>query len=295
MNSPRHPSLKQIESFVRVVDLLSISDAAHSLNVSVSSVSKSLQLLESLLNVTLIKRTTRSLFLTDAGRNFYEKSKGLLDDLDDTINSTIHYNQRPSGELKLTCSMAFGYTHIFSLINEYVKKNSSVTFDVDLNDRCINLNDTHYDIALRISTVPPENYSMRKICNIDWVYCASTEYLHKKGTPESINCLSGHHIFSYPMMNVNIVENNEDVIFTKINSSLAILQCVLNHRGMAYLPLYLAGEHLKSGKLVALNLDDKVFYKTHHLYALYFPAKFTNPRVRTFIDALTERFHLPFI
>lgn len=295
MNSLRHPSLKQIESFVRVADLLSISDAAYSLNVSVSSVSKSLQLLESLLNVTLIKRTTRSLFLTDAGRHFYEKSKNLLDDLDETLSSTIHFNQRPSGELKLTCSMAFGYTHIFSLINEYVKKNDSVTFDVDLNDRCINLNDTHYDIALRISTLPPENYSMRKICNIDWVYCASMEYLLKKGTPESMSYLSGHHFFSYPLMNSSTIESNKKIQITKINSSLAILKCVLNHQGIAYLPLYLAGEHLKSGRLVALNLDDKIIYKTHHLYALYFPAKFSNPRVRTFIDALTERFQQPFI
>lgn len=57
---------------------------------------------------------------------------------------------------------------------------------IDLNDNFVNLNETDFDIALRISTAPPQNYAMRKLVPVRWAYCASPGYLAKKACPSVV-------------------------------------------------------------------------------------------------------------
>jgi len=73
---------------------------------------------------------------------------------------------------------------------------------------------------------------------------------------------------------------------------LLLLKAALSGQGIAWLPSYLISQHIENGELVPLKLDGKYAYPTHSLYALYFPSKFRNPKVRSFIDFLVEE-HQP--
>ncbi|HCB1487272.1 TPA: LysR family transcriptional regulator, partial [Citrobacter freundii] len=95
-------SLKHLEFFTKIVDCGGLSEAAAQLNVSPSAVSKSLAAMEDTLGTTLIKRTTRSITLTDAGQYLFNRANKLLKEFDETLNTTSGYYHSPQGELRIT-------------------------------------------------------------------------------------------------------------------------------------------------------------------------------------------------
>ncbi len=288
-------SLKQLEILVKIVECGGLKEASIQLNVSPSAISKSLANLESQLGTTLLKRTTRSFALTDAGQYLYQRATHLLSDIDESLNTTASFYNHPQGELRITCSIAFGYTHLISLVNLYQQRYPDVDLYIDLNDGFVNLNECNVDIALRVASVPPDNYAMRKISTIYWAYCASPEYLEKKGTPSSIAQLENHQCLIYPGLTPVMKHTGENPLHTpkirtpvQANSSLVLLKAVLQHQGIAYLPTYLLGDHIQRGEIVPLKLGEEITHATHGLYALYFPSRYSNPKVRSFIDFMLE-------
>ncbi|TDQ59572.1 DNA-binding transcriptional LysR family regulator [Mesocricetibacter intestinalis] len=285
-------SLKRIHCFVAIANLGNLNEAAKELNLTPSAVSQNLKLLEEELGVTLIKRTTRSLLLTDVGQYFYQNLQKILADLDNLYSNAGTYNKEPKGELTITCPVAFGYSQLAPLIYEFSERYQHINVNIKLSDNLVNLNEEDYDIALRIVSMPPDNFSLRYLCPIDWVYCASSEYLSRYGKPETIEDLRHHQLLMYPEMNPTLkkMDNSETLKSIKSNCSLFSLQAVLNHKGVAYLPLYLIRDEIKNKRIVPLKLTDRLVFHTHHLYALYFPSRHNNPKIRVFIDFLLEKF-----
>ncbi|MGG4608289.1 substrate binding domain-containing protein [Providencia sp. Me31A] len=160
-----------------------------------------------------------------------------------------------------------------------------MSLSVDLNDDLINLNETDFDIALR------------KICNINWVYCGSHIYFERYGipqTPEDIalhNCLINPNIpdtwrmadkngIAYPLEINNMIE---------VNSSLGLLEAARCHQGIVCLPTYMLGNYIENGELIPVLLDYDPKSTPFALYALYHPAHTHSPKIRTFIDFLVEK------
>lgn len=289
-------TIKQIEMLIKISEGKGLSEAARLLNLSPSAISKGLAVMEENLGVPLIQRTTRSVTLTEAGEYFVARSAELLKELDDTINTTCGYFNQPQGALKITCSVAFGYTHLIDIFEQYRKKNHHVELMLDLNDGLTNLSENNVDIALRITATPPQNYAARHLAKISWVYCASPGYLQQKGTPKTKAELAYHDSLFYPGMTPPLrraaaaVHPQEQThhIPVQANSSLVLLKSALSNQGIAYLPSYLVARYFRTGDLVPLTLDGQLRWPTHSLYALYFPSKYRNPKVRSFIDYMVD-------
>lgn len=286
-------SIKNLEILLKIVECESISEAARKLNISPSSISKSLAHLERELGVSLFHRTTRSIKLTEAGEYLVKQSYALLNSFEEVLNTTANYDKRPRGELKLTCSIAFGYSHLISLISEYKTIAPDVDVSVFLSDDFVNLNASNIDIALRIVSTPPLNYATRKLADIRWAYCASKEYLSDKPYPKTSKDLLMHPLLVYPGLTPEIKGDSNDCpsphVSIQANSGLVLLKSVLEHQGVTYLPTYLIGEHIEKDDIIPLTIDDKLTYTTHALYALYFPSKYANAKVRSFIDFLISK------
>ncbi|MGY6028539.1 LysR family transcriptional regulator [Phytobacter sp. AG2a] len=291
-------TIKQIEMLVKISEGKGLSEAARLLNLSPSAISKGLAVMEENLGVPLIQRTTRTFQLTEAGEYFVSRASELLKEFDDIVNTTCGYFNHPHGALKITCSVAFGYAHLIDIFEEYRQKNHDVELILDLDDHLINLNENNVDIALRITATPPQNYAARKLSKISWMYCASPAYLQRMGTPTKRVELTSHECLVYPGLTPPLrftdVPSSHPHCDLKAktpvqaNSSLILLKAALSGQGIAWLPSYLISKHIASGELVPLKLDGKYAYPTHSLYALYFPSKFRNPKVRSFIDFLVE-------
>ena len=275
----------------------SLSLAAHKLNLTPSSVSRTLASLEEQLGVILLKRTTRNIVLTDAGNYLYHQAVELLNNLNESLINTASFYSHPQGQLKITCSIAFGTSHLMKLFSEYRLVNQYVNLSVDLNDQFVNLNEENFDIALRMTATPPDNFAIREICEIHWLYCGSKEYLEKNGIPQIINDLEVHDCLVNPNVSHAWKYKNEngDIVPLKIraiiqaNSSLALLQAALNHQGIVCLPTYILGDYIKSKALTPVLLAEYSMEKDYHLYALYNPSKYNDPKIRSFIDFLIEK------
>lgn len=287
---------KHLEIFIKIVECNSLSIAGQKLNLSPSSISRSLSKLEEQLGIILLKRTTRTFVLTDAGHYLYENARTLLTELDRSLVNTSSFYDHPQGQLKITCSIAFGVCHLMRLFGQYKEMCPDVTFAVDLNDELVNLNEEVFDIALRITATPPPNFATRRICHIHWIYCASHGYLAKRGTPKTIEELEYHDCLVNP--NVSDVwrytDGEQRQVPLKIkdavqaNSSLGLVHAALADQGIVCLPTYMLGDYIRSKQLVPILSDYSAKEMDYGLYALYYPSKYNDPKVRSFIDFLLE-------
>ncbi|MDO7192585.1 LysR family transcriptional regulator [Acinetobacter nosocomialis] len=291
-------TLTQINIFVKIAESGSLSAAAKELHLTPSAISKNLSQLEERLGVLLIKRTTRSLVLTDIGKAFLEKSHALIVDAEETMNAIRQFSL-PTGVLRISCPVSFGCSHIVPLINSYRKKYPDVQCDIFLDDHCINLNEEDIDIAFRITSKSDWTYAARKIADINWIYCASPEYITQQNTnlrePRDLyqyDCLVNPSMLIEGGWSFKIDEHHQIInIKSKIasNSSILLKEAAINHQGIACLPTYIAYSDICSHKLERV-LPAYKCGKTHTLYVMYYPSKFNNPLIRTFIDFSCKHF-----
>ncbi|WP_454688975.1 LysR family transcriptional regulator [Achromobacter aloeverae] len=288
-------SLAQVSVFVRIVELGSLSAAARDLELTPSAVSKSLAQLEQRLGVLLIKRTTRSLKLTDTGKVIFERANTLLADMENTLDAARQF-QCPAGDLRITSSIAFGARQLSSLMAGYLGKYPDVNAQIGLDDRCINLAEEDYDVALRITAGTEWDYAARKLATIYWVYCAAPAHLERHGQVNRPTDLAKRDCLVYPAMTLsgNWVFKGTVVEHVKVkprlvsNSSLALREAAIDGLGVACLPTYLVADDIAAGRLAIVASEYRCAI-THQLYAMYFRSRYINPVVRSFIEYLAER------
>lgn len=308
-------SLSQLMVFARIAETGSLSAAARELNVTPSAVSKSLTQLEERLGILLIRRTTRSMMLTEGGRALMQHTATILDSLDEALNETSQFRSYPAGPLLLTSSVAFGCAQLSSILGRFIEASPQVQVNISLDDRCVDLAEENYDVALRITASTMWNLASRRLAPIHWVYCAAPGYLERHGRIESPDDLASHRCLVYPAMTLDgawTFQRGNEVRHVKVegcmisNSSLALLAATREQHGVACLPTYVVADDILSGKLQVV-LPDYRSAITHTLYAMYFRSKYTNPTIRGFIDFIADdlgsippwdaalRAHLPFL
>lgn len=292
-------SLTQLNVLVKIVEAGSLSQAARELNLTPSAVSKNLSQLEDQLGTVLLKRTTRNISLTDNGRIILERAESILEEIDNAFEISQSF-QKPEGTLRLTCSVALGYSKIYHLVSEYQKAWPDVKVSVNLDDRITNLNEEDFDIALRITSNNEWTYSTDCIGEIQWFYCASPDYLATCDPITTPYDLTKHQCLVYPAMTYSgkwVFKSACDEIIVDIvpsiacNSSLFLLKCALSGKGVVCLPNYLANEQLKNSKLINILPEYNALIQ-HKLYALSIKSRHRNPMVITFLDFLKKNLTL---
>ena len=286
-------TLSQLSVFVRIVETGSFTKAARELGLSCSAVSKSLSKLEEQMGKTLVKRTTRNIFLTEHGEAVFNRAIMLLEECEDMFSKVRSYSE-PEGHLRLSCSVAYGSKILPDLITSYQKKYPRVKFHVDLNDNIINLSETNFDMVLRITKKLTDSDSNYYLGQINWIYCCSPQYIAGKPEVKTPTDLVYHRCLTNPVMayhdnwifsgeNGEVMVPVESVITS--NSSLTLLSILLNHNGISCLPDYLASKYIKKGVLVHVRPEYHAGL-SHHLYAIEKKARYINPLTMTFIEHL---------
>jgi LysR family transcriptional regulator, regulator for bpeEF and oprC len=95
--------LQSLQAFVKVVQTGSFTRAAEALDTQKAHLSRQVSALERALGVRLLERTTRSLSLTEAGREFFERAVGILAAVEDAQRAMQRAQGEPRGTLRLTC------------------------------------------------------------------------------------------------------------------------------------------------------------------------------------------------
>ena len=181
-----------IPVFVRVVDTGSFTKAAEALGMQKSSVSRCIVRLEEELGVRLLQRTTRQLGLTDAGQTFYERVRGALSGFDEAAATVRELGSEPRGTIRMTAppgSAAFG---LGDAIAAFSQQYPSISIDVELSARVVDLVSEGYDLALRTGRLADSSLIAKKVGTTDLVLMAAPAYSKRRGRPRSPAELAEH-------------------------------------------------------------------------------------------------------
>jgi DNA-binding transcriptional LysR family regulator len=290
--------LENMETFVRVVETGGISAAADNLNIAKSAVSRRLKELESHLGVALFHRTTRKMNLTDTGRVYYQDCVRILDQILETELTASEAHGTLQGNLKVALPSTFGLMHIGPAIDEFLQKHPQIKFDLDFNDREVDLMQEGFDLAIRIAHLSDSSLVARRIAPIQSVICASPAYLERKGTPQTLDELIDHQCLVYSLIRDfeywHLIDPEGQKIRTKLQPYLKassgeyLLNAAAKGHGIVLLPTFIAHREIERGSLVTLFSDYR--FPQMNAYTIYPQTRHLSQRIRTFVDFLAERF-----
>lgn len=289
---------EDLQAFVAVVEAGSFTAAADRLDTAKSAVSRRVSALEERLGAQLLKRTTRTLHLTETGQSFYERSARILADLDEAESAVQQQHGDLRGMLRIALPLSFGVRHMCKPIAAFARLYPNIRFDLDLNDRRIDLVEEGADLAIRIGRLRDSSLIARKLFDSRTVVCASPHYLHSHGTPQTPADLQEHACLVYS----NLTEpgkwswkddqgNSQSIEVDpamRASSGDFLANAAAHGLGIIIQPTFLAAESIRRGALVPI-LENYSWPKTP-AYAVYPPTRHLSYRVRAFIDFLVERF-----
>ncbi|OYU76685.1 MAG: transcriptional regulator [Alphaproteobacteria bacterium PA3] len=189
--------LAAMAAFVRVVETGSFSAAARDLGLGQPAVSKIVAALETSLGVRLLIRTTRGLTPTEAGANYAERARRVLDDVEDADADARGSNKRLSGRLRFAAPVTFARLHIVPFLGKFMAAHPAIILDAILDDRSVDLIGEGVDIALRLGDQSDSSLVARKLGSSRRRVFAAPSYLARKGVPESPSSLLAHDVVIY--------------------------------------------------------------------------------------------------
>jgi LysR family transcriptional regulator, regulator for bpeEF and oprC len=287
-------NFRQLEAFVTVVRAGSFTAAAVDLATQKAHVSRLVSHLEDRLGVRLLQRSTRSLALTEVGRDLYERASGVLGALDATERAIRDYQSAPTGTLKLTCGTEFGLLVVNRWIEEYLARYPAMKIDVDYATRFVDIIHEGFDLAIRLGDLEDSELSARKLGEIDYVLYASPDYLAARGAPKQPEDLDRHDLIMVTLPS-RIMWRLSDGTRTfevtnepriQLNNNLAARDTIARGVGIGIVAKIKSDPLVHSGKLVRV-LDGWTFGPIP-IHALFASSRYLAPKVRTFIDLAIE-------
>lgn len=289
---------EDLQAFVAVVETGSFTAAADRLDMAKSAVSRRVAALEERLGVQLLRRTTRVLNLTDTGTSFYAHSARILADLEEAEAAVQQEHGELRGTLRVALPLSFGVRHMCKPIAAFSKLHPKLRFDLNLNDRRIDLLEEGVDLALRIGHLGDSSLVARRLFDIHTVVCASPHYLKTHGTPQTPGELAEHACLVYSNLpdpgtwswqdDAGEQQEVKVNVMMRASSGDFLANAAAHGLGIVKQPSFLASESIRRGNLVPILTDYQ--WPVTPAYAVYPPTRHLSYRVRAFIDFLVERF-----
>jgi DNA-binding transcriptional LysR family regulator len=184
--------LAKMSTYVRVVESGSLAAAAKQQRISAAAVSRQLSSLESELRVSLLRRTTRKLTITETGRHYYERCLRILRDVDDA--QAIAKSQGVAGPLRVSAPVTFGLACVAPLLTTLLREHPALRIDLLLEDRFVDLGSEGVDMAIRVGSDPPLSTALvaQELVVFRRILVAAPAYLKKRGEPARPEALVKH-------------------------------------------------------------------------------------------------------
>lgn len=291
-------SFAELEFFVLLNRLGSLSAAARSLNITPPAATMRLASMEKRIGARLLNRSTRKISLTPEGELYLQQASRLIEELRE-LDEIVSGNRRdPRGLLRVNVPLGFGRTIIAPLVSIFAGRFPDVEVQLEVTDRPIDLIAQGFDLAIRFGELPDNRLNARRIMSNRRFICASPTYLEKYGTPKAIADLTKHRCIvhrqnddAYGVWKF-LIDGRSEIV--KVHGALSsndgdIVQgWALDGQGIVIRSEWDVAKYLESGRLRQILPDFAL--PSADLYA-YYPSKQNLPaRVRAFINFLVEKF-----
>ncbi|MDY0272504.1 MAG: LysR family transcriptional regulator [Advenella sp.] len=288
----------QLESFVAVATLGTLSAAARQANVAPAMMGRRIDALEERLGVKLIIRSTRKLSLTPEGHIFLEEAQRILKDLADTESLITQGKVKISGPLRITAPAGFGRKHVAPLIPVFCEQYPDIQVSLNLTDRVVDLVEEQYDCAIRIGDLENSQLIAIRLAENHRVVVASPEYLKTHGTPQHPDELQQHECLSFGTQGNQhkgwIFKENNQIIAFKPRARLScsdgsvLLKWTLSGFGLSWRSMWEVRSEIEKGTLVTIL--DAYNTPANGIYAMLPDRKHLPQRTRRFIELLKNTY-----
>jgi LysR family transcriptional regulator, regulator for bpeEF and oprC len=289
--------LAELRSFVRTVQAGSFTRAALQLGSQKSHVSRSVARLERRLGVKLLERTTRSLRLTEIGREIFERAIGILSAIDETERVAQQLQGEPRGTLRLTCGVEFGMLAVSGWIDGYLTEHGDVSVEADFTGRVVDVVHDGFDLAIRLGSLTESRLAARRLGELTYGLFAAPAYLDRRGAPRTAAELAAHrllvftagsHRSGWRLTDGSAEARVEEPARLRVNNSFAVLSAAVAGLGVAQLPWLVAAADAKAGRLLRVLPDWAPAPVPVH--AVFPSNRYLTPKVRAFIDHALAHF-----
>jgi len=291
-------SAGEMAVFLRVVERGSFAAAALDLGLSPSAVSKLITRLEARLNARLVVRTTRRLALTAEGDLFLDRSRKIVDAIEAAEAEVTAGRRRPQGHLRVHAFPTFAVDHLSGALPDFLSRYPRVTFEFVVTNREVNLIDDNVDVALQVGPLGASSPVARKVADLTQIVCASPAYLARHGRPAHPLDLARHACLTLTHMPASrswqFSSANETVRVevdgpVVADSAHMLLQLAIGGLGIVRFGDIIVARAVRDGLLVPV-LESWQEPERFPIWALHRAGRQRVPRVRAFLDFLTDTF-----
>jgi len=290
--------LTEMEAFANVVDQGGFTDAAKKMGISKSAVSKHVSSLEARLGARLLNRTTRRVSPTEIGLAYYDRARRVLNDAGEADALVTSMQSAPSGLLRISVATDFGVNLLSPILSDFLSDFPDISMNMVLNNRYVELISEGFDMAIRIGELEDSSLRARKLTETTKRLIASPSYIQQFGRPQKIDDLNEHKLLHYSNQSSGSVwkltapsgekRQVRTAGWLSVNDGQSLLNAAISGLGIAYLPSYLYAQAMKEG--LVEDAMPSLPAETLGVYAVYPPGRFTQPKVRAFIDFLVHAF-----
>src|SRR5271170_337169 len=287
-----------MEMFVRVIEKGSFSAVAKERGIGQPAVSKQISALEHELGTELIHRTSRSIALTEAGRDFYESALRIVDDFENATSRIGRGQTAPKGLIRVTVAPTFARLHMVSKLPAFFAAYPDMAVEMAASESPTTIIEDGFDLAIHSGDLPDSNLVARKFAQTTIIFVATPQYIMRYGTPESPEDLRRFRavVFvergSAQPWSIGSGQNAKRIIPTGVFRTSDIEQMrmgVLEHLGIAQAPAWLFAAELREGTVLRLLTP---YERTVPIVAVRPASRRVSAKVRVFIDHLQKTFAL---
>jgi len=291
--------LQAMEVFVRVVDTGAFTRAAEVLHMPKATVTTLVQNLEVHLRVKLLNRTTRRVSVTHDGAAYYERCIRILADVEETESALGRTKSSPRGRLRVDVPVTFGRRVLVPALPDFFGRYPDIRLEVGCSDRPVDLIEEGVDCVVRGGVQPDSTLVARRVGQVEFIACASPEYLERHGVPKHPHDLIRHRCINYfssktgRNMDWDFSKDGERIElhpdgFVALNDGEAYQEAGLAGLGIMQAATFMVNDALGSGKLRCVLSDWQI--EPLPVWIMYPQNRHLSAKVRVFVEWIADLF-----
>ncbi|MFT7052995.1 MAG: DNA-binding transcriptional LysR family regulator [Psychromonas sp.] len=287
--------LKSMIVFAQVVEQGSLSAAAKHIGLSRAVVSYHIKKLETHLAIKLLNRSTRSIALTEAGSQYYQRCRVIAEQASAAHQQIENLKNEPEGLLKITCPVNLGLQIIVPALNAFRQLYPKIDLDLKLTDEVVNIIKEGIDLAIRGAPLPDSGLQASKLSSLSTCLCGAPAYFKQRGYPTTPAQLTEHEWVIYKLTSSTIELSKGNRSFSikvrggiSTNNAAARTAFVEGGHGLGRIPSYDAWPKIQAGTLESVL--DEYQLNDIDIYGVFPPGAAESKKLRLLIDYLKTFF-----
>jgi len=282
--------LREMETFVRVVEAGSFSSAARDLKIGQPAISKTIAGLEDRLGVRLLVRSTHKLSPTEAGVAFYERALRAVTEANEADAAARGAGAGLEGRLRISAAVTFSRLHLVPRLPAFLDAHPKLQLELVMDDSPRDLVAQNIDVALRLGALTDSSLRARKLAQSERLVVASPAYLARRGVPNTPAELLEHDAIIYSQWT-----GGEEWSFRRgtaeilvrlqrrlmITAAEGVRAAVITGQGFSIASRWMFAPELASGEVVSVL--GKWTLPPLDLWVLYPSGRLTSTKARVFM------------